>query len=104
MKTQSAQRASYRVPTRDEIKAFVDCINLAVKVGHRVTYCESGHETVITCVLWLPAIDSLHIVCTDLFSRHRLVSLISVDSFAFEIPGSRGINLMTPSWLEGGAL
>jgi hypothetical protein len=101
MQSEKSQVVSYRVPTGAEINAFVKCLNLAISVGHKLTYCQSGHETVVRSVIYYPIPNALAIrsSCGNLIIRK--VELLSCDSFAFEISGSRSLTLCPPSWFGG---
>jgi hypothetical protein len=103
MKSEKSQVVSYRVPTGAEIKAFVECLNLAVSVGHNLSYCQSGHETVVESVIYYPISDALGIrsSCGNVIIRR--VELLSVDSFAFTMAGSCDLTLCKPSWFGGAA-
>lgn len=106
MKTSSAPCASYRVPTGAEIKAFVECINLAVKVGHKVTYAQSGAEWVVSKVRVLEFSEVPTIqICTarGLFLPARDALWIERDSFAFQIAANGPVQRMEPSWMERAA-
>ena len=103
MESEKSQVASYRVPTGAEIKAFIECLNLAVKVGHKLTYCQSGQETAVRSVMHYPVLDAVGILSSFGNLIIRRVELLSVDSFAFTMAGSRELTICRPSWLGGAA-
>ena len=99
MKSESL--VSYRVPTGAEIKAFVECVNLAVKVGYIVTYAQSGAEWRVSRVVVKDFGEPYFEVVTwcglPLPARNFL--LISSDSFAFEAR-YKPLQKMVPNWME----
>jgi hypothetical protein len=103
MKSEKSQVLSYRVPAGAEIKAFVECLNLAVSVGHKLTYCQSGQETAVRSVVYYPLLDAVGVRSSFGNLIVRRLELLSVDSFAFTMAGSRDLTICTPSWLGGAA-
>ena len=101
MKSEKIKVVSYRVPTGAEIKAFVECLNLAVSVGHDLTYCQSGHETSVRSVVYYPILDALGIRSFNGNLIVRRVEFLSCDSFAFAMRKKGTLCLCTPLWLGG---
>lgn len=98
--------AYYRVPTGTEVQSFVNCINLAVKVGHRVTYAQSGAEWRVASARVLDVGNLLVEVVTwcGLPLPSRDAALFSVDSFCVDVSPPRRFEMMVPCWLERGTL
>lgn len=100
MKTlETAQGASYRVPTGAEVRAFVQVVNIAAGM-HRVSYAQSGEERVVQFLEVAADLETVMIYFVGGDVLRRAVDLIGRDSFAFRMAGCRIESLMSPSWLE----
>lgn len=100
MKTKTAQSASYRVPTGAEIKAFIECLNLAVKVGHRLTFASGG---TVWDVARVEVVDLDRLVVVTVCGLPFGFNLVGIlpDTFGFTMPGNRQLFLCSPCWLGG---